>query len=101
MTLRMLVPMRTRSPSFRWARLIFSPLTKVPLVEPEILDDHCVVFVGDARVLARHHLLDENHVEIARATHEISLLGTIGNSPPWYLPEMNRNANERLASSDV
>ena len=33
-TLRMLVPMRRRSPSFRRARLIFSPLTKVPLVDP-------------------------------------------------------------------
>jgi hypothetical protein len=34
MTLRMLVPISTRSPSFNVARLIFSPLTKVPLVEP-------------------------------------------------------------------
>ncbi len=70
MTLRMLVPMRTRSPSFRRARLIFSPLTKVPLVEPEVLDPDLVALHRDARVLARDHVLDEDHVEIARAADE-------------------------------
>ena len=75
MTLRMLVPMRTRSPSFRRARLIFSPLTKVPLVEPRSSIEICVVLVGDPRVLARDHVLDEDHVEIARATDDDLLVG--------------------------
>ncbi len=69
-TLRMLVPMRTRSPSFSEARLIFSPLTKVPLVEPRSSMTICRPVHRDARVLARDHVLDEDHVEVARAADD-------------------------------
>ena len=52
-SLRMEVPMRMRSPSFRRACFTFSPLTKVPLVLPR---SSMVILPGrdgDLRVLAR------------------------------------------------
>ena len=41
----------------------------------EIFDDNCFIFVSDPRVLARDHVLDEDHVEIARATDDDLLVG--------------------------
>jgi len=69
MSFRMLVPMRTRSPSFRRARLIFSPLTNVPFVEPRSSIQICSPCVA-MRACLRDHVLDQHHVEVARAADE-------------------------------
>jgi hypothetical protein len=80
------VPMRMRSPSLRSTLRIFSPLTKVPLVEPG--PEWIRHVVGDdLGVLARDHVLDQHHVQVGERPMTISRLGRSGNSPPWYLPE--------------
>ena len=59
-----------RSPSLRRACLTFSPLTKVPLVRAQVLDGDLAAGDGDLRVLARDHVLDEHHVQLARAADD-------------------------------
>ena len=87
------VPIRMRSPSLRSTLRIFSPLTKVPLVEPMSWMDtpfSSVVILAclretmsSTRTMSRS---DERPTTISR-------LGRSGNSPPWYLPEMKRSVH--------
>ena len=95
MTLRMLVPMRTRSPSLRRARLIFSPLTNVPFVEPRSsiqIWSCCIVMRACLRLTMSSTSTMSRSLE--RPT-TIGLSLTMGNSPPWYLPLMKRKTYER------
>ncbi len=95
----MLVPMRTRSPSFSRARLIFSPLTNVPLVEPRSsiqIWSLCIAMRACLRLTMSSTSTMSRSLE--RPT-TICLSAATGNSPPWYLPLMKRKhvANVRRA----
>ena len=91
--LMMEVPMRMRSPSFSSALRTFSPLTKVPFVDPKswiVTTESSVVILACLRdtmsstsTMSRS---DERPMMISR-------WGRNGNSPPWYFPEMKRNAH--------
>ncbi len=89
---RMEVPMRMRSPSFRRACLIFSPLTKVPLVEPKssmvTLPDATVIFACLRETMSSTSTMSsslERPITSWRSSAK-------GSSPPWYLPAMNLSA---------
>ncbi len=91
-SLRIEVPIRMRSPSFSRACLIFSPLTKVPLVEPRssivILPAAIVIFACLRETMSSTSTMSsslERPITIC-----LSLFS--GNSPPWYFPEMNLSA---------
>ena len=94
-TLRMLVPMRTRSPSFSVARLIFSPLTKVPFVEPRSSIEICVRCTRSARAGARPCPRRGPCRGRSSGRRRSPCRPPSGNSPPWYLPEMKRSASWR------
>ena len=86
------VPIKMRSPSFNSMLRIFSPLTKVPLVEPKsaivMVLSLVVIFACLRETMSSTNTMsksDERPIMISR-------LGRSGNSPPWYFPEMKRNA---------
>ncbi len=94
-TLRMLVPMRTRSPSFNAAWAIFSPLTKVPLVEPR----SSMVILPSAQAIRawRRDTMSSTRTMLRSLERPMMISGWLprGNSPPWYFPEMKRSASWR------
>ena len=94
-TLRMLVPMSTRSPSFREARAIFSPLTKVPLVEPR--SSIMIDWSEQAMRAWRRETMSSTRTMSRSLERPTMISGWVpsGYSPPWYLPEMKRSASRR------
>ena len=94
-SLRMLVPIRMRSPSFSSARRTFSPFTNVPLVEPR---SAMVIWSGARVILA---CLRETMSSISTMSRSVerpitsSPAAARGYSPPWYFPEMKRSAYAR------
>src|SRR5580700_5452926 len=94
-TLRMLVPMSTRSPSLRRARLIFSPLTNVPLVEPRSSIHICSPWVAMRACLRDTMSSTRTMSRSLDRPMRICLSETIGNSPPWYFPLIKRKRYER------
>ena len=87
------VPMRMRSPSLSSTLRTFSPLTNVPFVEPRswivTTLSSVVIFACLRETMSSTSTMsssDERPMMISR-------WGRSGNSPPWYLPEMNRSAH--------
>jgi hypothetical protein len=89
---KMEVPMRMRSPSLRRVCLIFSPLTNVPLVLPRswmvTLTEATVIFACLRETMSSTRTMSSS-LDRPITT---SLSTRRGNSPPWYLPEMNLRA---------
>ena len=89
--------MRTRSPSFRRARLIFSPLTNVPLVEPRSSIQICSPCIAMRACLRETMSSTRTMSRSLERPTRICLSVAIGNSPPWYLPLMKRKTYERAS----
>src|SRR5687767_12569314 len=91
-TLRIDVPIRMRSPSLRRVFLIFSPLTNVPFVEPRSM---ITIWPPLVEIFACLRDTMSSTRTMSRSEDRpttISRSGRSGNSPPWYLPEMNLRA---------
>jgi hypothetical protein len=101
-TLMIEVPTRMRSPSLRRARpAIFSPLTKVPLVEPT---SWIVISASVVVILAWRRDTMSSTSTMSRSLERpmmISRLTRKGNSPPWYFPEMKRSAKRGRSVIDA
>ena len=92
-TFKMLLPMRTRSPSLSQPFTMRSPFTKVPLVEPRssiwILPSLSSIFACLRDTISSTSTMSRS---LERPT-TMGWFSSMGNSPPWYFPEMNRRAS--------
>ena len=89
-TLRMLVPMRTRSPSFRRGALDLLAVDEGAVGGAEVLDPDLVVLHA-MRACWRETMSSTSTMSRSlERPMTISLVVPSGNSPPWYLPRMKR-----------